>query len=146
MDVISEGIHYFVCTNFSWAHILLNTPRGATLIHSSVVILKQAITDPPLNRDILNMKLWPLITDIHSLTYRNNPHNSRKSSIFNWEVGQKCHKSLQNSGKYSTTVEFHVFEIHTLNANMRLLKSIPFFPRFHEIYTLNVIRADCDDA
>ncbi len=46
-------------------------------------------------------------------------------------------KSLQNSGKYSTTVEFHVFEIHTLNADMRLLKSIPFFPRFHEIDILN---------
>ncbi len=52
--------------------------------------------------------------DIHSLTYRNNPHNSQKSSIFKSEVGQKCHKSLQNSGKYSTSVEFHAFEIHIL--------------------------------
>ena len=30
---------------------------GGTLIHSCVIILKQAITDPPLNKDILNMKL-----------------------------------------------------------------------------------------
>ncbi len=97
---------------------------GGILIHSCVVVLKQAITDPPLNTDILNIKLWPLIIDIHSftaLTYRNNPYNSRK--IFNWEVRQKC---LQNSGKYSTTVEFYAFEVHTLNDNMRLLKRILF--------------------
>ena len=37
----------------------------------------------------------------------------------------------------STSVEFHAFEIHILNADMRLLKSIPFFQRFHEIDILN---------
>ena len=36
------------------------TSRGATLIHSCVVILEQAITNPPLNMDILKAKLWPL--------------------------------------------------------------------------------------
>ncbi len=59
---------------------------------------------------------------------------------------QKCDKSLQNSGKYSTTVEFHAFEIHTLNEDMRLLKSIPFFPRFHEIDILNEVREDRNDV
>ncbi len=38
---------------------------GGTLIHSHVVIREQAIADPTLNTDILNIKLWPLITDIH---------------------------------------------------------------------------------
>ena len=108
-----------------------NVPFSCTLIHSCVVIFKQPITDPPLNTDILNIILWPLITDIHSLTYCNNPHNSWKSSIFifNWEVRQKCRKSLQNSGKYSTTVEFHVFEIHTLNANNETAEKYTLFSK-----------------
>ena len=51
------------------------------------------------------------------------------------------------TGKFSTTVEFHAFEIHTLNDDMRLqVKSISFFPRFHEIDILNAVRADSDDA
>ena len=39
---------------------------GATSIHSCVVIPKQGLTDPTLNTNILNVKLWPLIIDIHS--------------------------------------------------------------------------------
>ena len=111
---------YFVL--FAWG-------RGGNLIHSCVVILKQAIKDPPLNTDTLNMKLWPLITNIHSLTYCNNPHNSRKSSILNWEKMQKCHKSLQNSGKNSTTVEFHAFELLIWDC----WKVCPFFQDFMKL-------------
>ncbi len=65
-------------------HFLRDLREGGgapLLIQPCVVILKQVITDPPLNTDILDMKI--IITDIHSLTYRNNPHNSQKNSIFN---------------------------------------------------------------
>ncbi len=59
--------------------------------------------------------------------------------------GKHVTKVSLNSGKYSTIVEFHVFEIHTLNDDLRLLKSIPFFPRFHEI-DIKAVRADHDDV
>ena len=49
-------------------------------------------------------------------------------------MSQVCRIVANN---YSTSVEFHAFEICTLNADMRLLKSIPLFPRFHEIDILN---------
>ena len=39
---------------------------GGTYIHSCVVICKQVPTNPTLITDIFNVKLWPLITDIHS--------------------------------------------------------------------------------
>ena len=86
-------------------------PRGATYIHSCVVILKQTHADPTLNT-IFTVKLWPLITDIHSkrlsfsLTY--HKHTTHTSDPKHWPLllnlkfgikFQKCHKSLQNGGE-----------------------------------------------
>ena len=52
-----------VLTVFS--HHIHIIPGGGDL-HSSVVICKQGHTDPTLNMDIFNMKLWPLFIDFHS--------------------------------------------------------------------------------
>ena len=60
--------------------------------------------------------------------------STRKHRYLEYEIMNpyNSQKSLQNSGKDST-VEFHVFEIHTLNVNMRLLKSVPFFQNFMKL-------------
>ncbi len=113
---------------------------GGTLINLCIVILTQVITDPPLNMDILNMKLWPLITDIHSLTYRNNPHITQKSSIFNWEVGQKCCKShcrIVGNTYYS---RISCLWNSYIKCWWDCWKVYPFFPKFHEIDILNAVR------
>ena len=43
-------------------------------------------------------------------------------------------------------VNFHVFEIHTLNADWYCWKSVSIFPKLHEIAILNAVRVDRDDA
>ena len=43
--------------------------RGSTyIVHSYAVVCKQGPTDLIFNTNIFNVKLWPLITDIHSKT------------------------------------------------------------------------------
>ena len=56
-------------TIWLWELVALEIPRGTTYIHSCVVIRKQEPTDPTLTMDIFNVKLWPLITDIHFTSY-----------------------------------------------------------------------------
>ena len=43
-------------------------------------------------------------------------------------------------------VNFHVFEIHTLNADLCCWKVYLFLPKLHEIAILNAVCADRDDA
>ncbi len=56
----------------------------------------------------------------------------------------KALTSLLTIGKYNTTVEFHAFEIHILNADIGCWKIYPF--SLDEINILNAVSRDRDDA